>query len=237
MPNNRKILKKQQPAIDEYCCNTKGKVIKVVDRTCDYRDVYIEWYSTALQPNGTYLVSTVETRLGLTPTGKIREEIHCEKSRQVKDWVLEEDVKCHQGVLPVVEKCNPVIPPNKIRAYLYPKDLEDKEVIKPKKQKPQQLTLAVDRGASDLLKHSLNLGDKTVYSQEELLAGSEFYRSAIGQEYRLPRAIVKLLQYYKCNHEEWENIALLSGVVRGGSFVKDCRKYSCYARSTQIHQV
>jgi len=220
MPNNRKILEKQLPAVEEYCLKTKGQVVMVVDRSCSYRDVYIHWHSALLQPSGKYIVLTIETKLGLTPTGKIREEIHSEKSRRVQDWILDENADCCQGVLPVVEKCEPIIPPEKIKDYLYPKDPEEKETTKPKKQKSKQLTLAVNRGTSDLLKHSLDLGDKTVYSQEELLAGSEYYKFEAGHEYHLPTAIVKLLQHYQCSHEEWESIVMLSGVVRGESLLR-----------------
>lgn len=89
MPNNNRLLKRQKPTVEAWMQQNQGKLVRVADRTCNYRDAIIEWNDYVPQPNGTTLVAIYRTTLELTHSGKIRKE----ESKQQRQYFIESSEK------------------------------------------------------------------------------------------------------------------------------------------------
>ena len=204
MPNNNRLLKRQKPTVEAWMQQYKGKLVRIVDRTCNYRDAIIEWSDFVAQPDGTTLVAVYQTTLELTPTGKIRKE----QSQLSNQYFIQgsiEDLFALPGI-----KFESIAPPTKIRQSLYPKD----ENYVPKKRiRHHQFTLPIDPTAQRLQQVSLAGGDRTIYSVEELMSGTEEFLSLNFGLIRLPSPFIVLLKSFNCSFEEWEAIAQLSLVL------------------------
>ena len=205
MPNNNRLLKKQKPTVETWMQQNKGKLVRVINRTCNYRDAIVEWSECIAQPNNTTLITTYQTILELTPVGKIRRE----ESKKTDERLVEGS---DESLLPLIGVFfSSVAPKTKVRQHLYPKD-ED-YIPKNRKNKPKQLTLPLDPTSERLQQVSLNHGDKTIYSVEELLSGTEEFYSLEFGYISLPSPFIALLKSYQCSIDEWEAIAQLSLVL------------------------
>lgn len=207
MFNNNRLLKKQKPTVEAWMQKYQGRLVSVIDRTCNYRDAIVEWCDSIAQPNQTTLIVTYQTTLELTPVGKIRRE----ESEKVNEYFVENDPE-ETELLPLEGVVfQSIAPATKIRQSLYPKDKD--RVILPKKAKPKQLTLPVDPTSARLQEISIESGDRTVYSTDELMSGTEKFLSLEFGMISLPKPFIALLQSYQCSIEEWEAIAQLSLVL------------------------
>ncbi|WP_036489168.1 hypothetical protein [Myxosarcina sp. GI1] len=205
MFNNNRLLKKQKPTVEAWMQKHQGRLVTIVNRTCNYRDAVVEWCDCVPQPNQTTLIATYQTTLELTPVGKIRKE----ESQKVSENFIESD---EAELLPLAGvKFESIAPATKIRQSLYPRDKD--RVILPKKAKPKQLTLPLDPTSARLQQISLENGDRTVYSTDELMAGTEKFLSLEFGMISLPKPFIALLQSYNCSLDEWEAIAQLSLVL------------------------
>ncbi len=164
-----KLLRPQQPTVEAWCSQHNGRVIQIIDRSCRYREAIIDWYKDVLYPHlKQKAIIYYETSLELTPTGKIRREIHEQKG--VRYITVEEFAFDTQLVLPLGEIVQQLPPPPKdvIRAYLFPKDKSERTAGK--KDKLKQQTLPLDGVAAQLHQIGLSKGRNTE-SVESLLAG------------------------------------------------------------------
>jgi len=201
-----KLLKKQKPTVEAWCSKHNGRVIQIRDRSCRYREAIIDWSKEILYPHIKQLaIVYYRTSLELTPTGKIREELHQQQNvRYVQTEEFEQDT---QLVLPLGEVIEQLPPPPKdiIRLHLF---LRDKDrVPSTKKLKPEQQTLPLDGVAAQLNQIGLSKGRQTE-STESLLGGGrvEHYSLDQGKVIPLPQAFIDLLTELECSTEEWEAI-------------------------------
>ena len=198
-----KLLKKQKPTVEAWCSKHNGRVIEIRDRDCRYREAIIDWSKEILYPHiKQTAIVYYRTSLELTPTGKIREELHQQQNvRYIQTEEFEQDT---QLVLPLGEVIEQLPPPPKdiIRPHLFPRDKD--RVPSTKKLKPKQQTLPLDGVAARLHRIGLSKGRQTE-STESLLSGKvEYYSLEQGKVIQLPVAIVDSLTDLECSHEEWE---------------------------------
>ena len=204
MLNNNGLLKRQKPTVERWMLQHKGKLVRVINRTCNYRDAIVEWNDFVPQPDNTTLVAVYQTILELTPTGKIRKE----ESQQQKQYFIKgsaEDLLPLTGV-----RIESITPSTKVRQSLYPKE---ESYVSRKRTRHHQLTLPLDPTAQRLQQVSLDGGDRTVYSVEELMSGSSEFLSLNFGLIRLPSPFIALLKNFDCSLDEWEAIAQLSLVL------------------------
>ena len=201
-----KLLKKQKPTVKDWCNKHNGKLVEIRDRSCRYREAIIDWSKEILYPHTKQTaIVYYRTSLELTPTGKIRREIHQQKNvRYVQTEEFEEDT---QLVLPLGEVIEQLPPPPKniIRNYLFPRD-KDKPTTQ-KEVKPKQQTLPLGGVAARLHRIGLSKGRQTE-STESLLGGGrvDHYSLDQGKVIPLPQAFIDLLTELECSNEEWEAI-------------------------------
>ncbi len=118
-----KLLRRQKSTVEAWCSEHNGRVIQIIDRSCRYREAVIEWYKEVLYPQlKQKAIIYYQTSLEVTPTGKIRREIHQQK--EVRYIPVEEFAFDTQLILPLGEIVEQLPPPPKdvIRAYLFPRD-------------------------------------------------------------------------------------------------------------------
>lgn len=182
--------------------NAKLKQIK--DRSCRYRDACIQWCDEIKQPDGSLDIVYFETRLELTPSGKIR----VEETKKQKIKTLSHS---HRDLLPLENIFFVAITPKRIeRSYLYPKD---KTKSKVKKVKPQQLKLPTTETELILQEASFRNGDKRVKSVQELYMGTGEIHSINWGIIKIPQALIVLAKQHNCSVTEWEAIAQMSLVL------------------------
>ena len=145
------------------------------------------------------------TRLELVRSGPIR----VEETKQIKvDYigrVIEGEAVPLYNILP---------PPPKKRVVnsLYPKDKDRNRI---RKKKNIQFSLPLSQTEQRLQEISIESGDPTIYSMEELLSGKEgWYSLEQNRTIKLPKAILTLLKDFNCSLPECEAIASLSGVLK-----------------------
>ncbi len=200
-----KLLPPQKPTVEAWCARNNGRLIQIRDRDCRYREAIIEWSTEILYPHlKQRAIISYKTSLELTPTGKIRREIHHQQNvRYVQTEEFEDKT---QLVLPLGEIVEQLPPPPRdiVRPHLFPRD-RDKPTTR-KKDKPKQQTLPLDGVAAQLNRIGLSKG-RNPESTESLLAGKiDHYSLDQGKIIPLPQAFVDLLTELKCSNEEWELI-------------------------------
>lgn len=67
-----RLNRRQKSILELWQQQQPSKVIKIIDRTCGYRDVYLAWESQLNQPNNQIATINYQTRLELTKIGKVR---------------------------------------------------------------------------------------------------------------------------------------------------------------------
>lgn len=202
-----KLNKKQKAKVKIWQAElgTRSQLAKVVDRTCGYRDAYLEWQKKLNQPNNKIAIVQYITRLELTKAGGLRVD---ETEQENVNYVG----GCIEGeIVPLFPEL-PKIRPRKVDYSLYPRDERQKPRVKLIKNR--QLTLPLSQTEQRLLDISIESGDRTVYSREELLSGKEGW-SSLDQNRTvfLPAPILTLLKDFNCSLEECEAIAQLAGVI------------------------
>jgi hypothetical protein len=210
MPNNNRLLKSQRPTVDAIAKAKGGKIVRVRDRSCNYRDAFVEWQQSVILDNGKReAVIFYETRLEVTPSGKVRQEqtqqirvIYCD--RPVLSGALQLTLPFPQA------QTLPPPPPTIERQHLYPKD-KSKPKKRPKKNFQQQ-TLPLS-GAVAKLQTFANRRGELPQSSEALLEGKGIYYSLDGKKIPVPEAILKLLVEYECSAVESEALVNLAGVL------------------------
>ena len=149
-----KLLPPQKATVSNWMQPKEGKLIRVIDRSCRYRDAIVEWQDKIDQPDGSTLITIYQTRLELTPKGKIR----VEESEFIRDFVLEIssfDEDDLPEMLPLSGVSFVPIPPKTIiRNYLYPKDRTQTLA----KFKPKQLQLPGTRNLIQTTRHFSSFG-------------------------------------------------------------------------------
>ena len=209
-----KLLKKQKVTVKAWCSKHNGRVIQIRDRSCRYREAIIDWSKKILYPHiKQTAIVYYRTSLELTPTGKIREELHQQtKVSYVQTEEFEEDT---QLVLPLGEVIEQLPSPPKdiIRLHLFPRD-RDRPATQ-KKVKPKQQTLPLDGVAAQLNQIGLSKGRQTESTESLLGRGRvEHYSLDQGKVIPLPQAFVDLLTELECSTEEWEAIINFYQVLR-----------------------
>ena len=201
-----KLNKKQKPTVETWCNKHDGKLVEIRDFSRQYRQAIIEWSPEILYPQiKQTAIVYYRTSLELTPTGKIRREIHQQKNvRYVQTEEFEQDTQLVLPLGEVIEQL-PSPPKNIIRLHLFPRDKD--RVPSTKKLKPKQQTLPLDGVAAQLNQIGLSKGRQTE-STESLLGGSrvEHYSLDQGKVIPLPQAFIDLLTELECSNEEWEAI-------------------------------
>lgn len=207
-----KLLPPQLKTVSVWMHKRQGaKIRQIIDRSCRYRDAYILWQDKIQQPNGSLDIYFFETRLELTPSGKIRVE------ESEKKWVNtlsnnHQDLLALEGIIFVA------ITPKKIeRNYLYPKD---KTKFKIKKVKPQQLKLPTTDTELILQEASFRSGDKRVHSVQELYLGKGEIHSINFGIIKIPQPLIDLMKEFNCSITEWEVIAQLALVLNSNQLLK-----------------
>jgi hypothetical protein len=210
MPNNNYLLKSQRPTVVAWAQAKDGKLVKVCDRSCNYRDAFVEWQKSVILDNGLIEVAIFyQTRLELTPSGKIR----CEETEQIQVRYSDRPYLkgCLQLSLAIPQSQTlPPPPPTIERRYLYPKD---KSKLKQKQQKTfQQQSLPLFGAVAALQNYATRRGELP-QSSETLLLGKGIYYSLDGIKIPVPEAILKLIAEYQCSASEAEAIVNLAGVL------------------------
>jgi hypothetical protein len=201
-----RLNRRQKSTIELWQQQQLSKVIKIIDRTCGYRDVYLAWELQLNQPNNQIATIDYQTRLELTKMGKIR----VEQTTQVNVHYSPGTIKCH--TIPLLTYLPPV-PKTKIDRSCYPRDR-----ISPRERqlrpKNQQLSLPLSDTEQKLLAISLRHGDPAIHSREDLLSGREgWYSLNQSRTVSLPAPILTLLKEFNCSLEECEMVAMYAGVV------------------------
>jgi hypothetical protein len=201
-----RLNRQQKSTIELWQQQQPSKVIKIIDRTCGYRDVYLAWECQLNQPNNQIAIIDYHTRLELTKIGKIR----VEQTTRENVHYSAGTIKCETiPLLPYL----PPLPKTKIDRSCYPRDTtRDRErQLRPQNQ---QLSLPLSDSERKLLAISLRHGDPTIYSREDLLSGREgWYSLNQRRTVSLPAPILTLLQEFDCSLEECEMVAMYAGVV------------------------
>ena len=214
-----RLNKKQKPTVKDWCNKYNGKLVESKDFSRQYRQATVEWQKEILYPQiKQTAIVYYRTSLELTPTGKIREELHQQTNvRYVQTEEFEEDT---QLVLPLGEVVEQLPPPPKdiIRPHLFPRDKD--RVPSTKKLKPKQQTLPLDGVAARLHRIGLSKGRQTE-STESLLSGKvDYYSLEQGKVIQLPTAIVDSLTDLECSHEEWELMVGFYQVLSPDAFLR-----------------
>ena len=99
---------------------------------------------------------------------------------------------------------------------MYPRDTDRNQI---RKKKNIQFSLPLTQTEQRLQEISIESGDPTIYSMEELLSGKEgWYSLDQNRTIWLPKAILSLLKDFNCSLSECEAIANLSGVLKLSRF-------------------
>lgn len=202
-----KLNNKQKAKVEnwQFTLGTRSRIVKLVDRTCGYRDVYLSWQKQLNQPNNQIAIVNYLSRLELTKGGGLRiEETEQEKVNYVEG--------CIEGeIIPLFPEL-PKIRARKVDQSLYPRDERQQTRIKPIKDR--QFSLPLSETEQKLLDISIESGDLTIYSREELLSGKEgWYSLDQNRAVFLPAPILTLLKGFNCSLSECEAIAMLAGVI------------------------
>lgn len=200
------MLKSQRPTVEAWAKAKNGKLIKIIDRSCNYRDAIVEWQKSVILDNGKKkAVIFYQTRLELTPAGRIR----CEETEQIQ--VSYSDRPYLKGylqlTLPFPQSSILPPPPSKIeRKHLYPRDKS-----KPTQERQkifQQQSLPLFGAVAKLQAYATRRGEFP-QSSEALLEGKGIYYSLDGKKIPIPEAILKLIAEYNCSAVEAEAIVNL----------------------------
>ena len=203
MVNNNYLNKQQKATVKDWLALHQGKIVRIRDASCNYREVIVEWSRSVNFPafNKTAIV-VYEALLDLTPSGKIRVETHGQKqvSWHDSDWIPSET----QLALPLPETLVlPPPPPNIERRSLYPKV---RNQIKVKKERPTQYSLPLDESSSKVNTISIERGNP-VEAKETIWAERADYLDLDGKTVRLPKGFIELMLSMNCSISEFEAIA------------------------------
>jgi len=200
-----RLNKRHKATINLWQSKQPSKQIKVIDRTCGYRDVYLTWELELNQPENKIATVCYLTRLELTKMGKVRvEETSVEKVTYRSGYLEGQEVP----LLPYL----PPVPKKRVDRSCYPREKANLKTVKTAKDK--QLSLPLSDTEQKLLEISLNSGDPTIYSREDLLSGREaWYSLEQKRTISLPAPILTLLKEFNCSLEECEMVALYFGVT------------------------
>lgn len=206
-----KLLPPQIETVSLWMQKRQGaEITRVIDRDCRYRDAYICWQDEIQQPDGSLDIVFFETRLELTPSGKIR----VEESRKQGSKTITNNHSC---LLPLENVRFVAITPPKIeRNYLYPKD---KTKPKQKKTKPQQLKLPTTETELILQEASFRSGDKNIKSVQELYVGKGEIHSINWGVVEIQKALIVLAKELNCSVTEWEAIVQMSLVLNANQLL------------------
>jgi hypothetical protein len=201
-----KLNRRQKSTIELWQQQQPSKVIKIIDRTCGYRDVYLAWKLQLNQPNNQIATIDYYTRLELTKMGKVRVEETSQTNVHYSPGTIKGKTV---PLLPYL----PSVPKTKIDRSCYPRDKTSRSErqLRPKNQ---QLSLPLSDTEQKLLAISLRHGDPTIYSREDLLSGREgWYSLNQRRTVSLPAPILILLKEFDCSLEECEMVAMYARVV------------------------
>ena len=212
---NPRLTKKQKPVVENFCSQVNGKVIKIKACGSTYRDAFVEYEKPYFHTNGTATFVTIQTRLELTPVGKIRATDHKEISRRVReiDFYYLDEPMLNLGIqTDVIE-----LPKNTRVDYLYKNKydrIEEAKTRKPKQQKPEQLALPLDGAALTMQEVLTRKGDDKIHSAKKLLSGMvEVFCYELGETIKLPEAIIILMDEYGLTFHERDWIAMMSELI------------------------
>ena len=151
-----KLLPLQLETVSNWMRKRQGAEIRqIIDRSCRYRDAYILWEEELKQPDGSLDIIFFETRLELTPSGKIR----VEESENKRVYTLSNNHSC---LLPLKGIKFISLTPKRIeKLSFYSKDRSKSKVAK---IKPEQLELPLTKTGIILQEASFRSGDKRVKS-------------------------------------------------------------------------
>ena len=203
MVSNNYLDKQQRATIADWLATYQGEIVRIRDRSCNYREVTVEWSRSVNFPafNKTAIV-VYEALLDLTPSGKIRVETHGQKqvSWHDSDWIPSET----QLALPLPETLVlPPPPPDIERRSLYPRD---RTQVKVKQKRPIQYSLPLDKSSSRLNEISIKRGNP-VEARETIWAERSDYLDLDGRTIRLPKVFIELMLSMNCSISEFEAIA------------------------------
>ena len=156
MVNNNCLNKRQKATVKDWLALHQGKIVRIRDRSCNYREVLVEWSRSvsfpAFHKSATVVYATL---LDLTPTGKIRVETHTQ--RQVY-WHDSDEIPSEtQLALPLSETLVlPPPPPDIERRSLYPRD---RTQVKVEQKRPIQYSLPLDESSGKLNEISIERGN------------------------------------------------------------------------------
>ena len=203
-----KLNNKQKEKVENWQSKleARSRIVKLIDRTCGYKDAYLEWQKQLNQPNNQIAIVNYMTRLELTKGGGLRVE---ETEQESIDYID----GCIEGrIVPLLPELPP-LPRRKVDESLYPRDKTEQKPRR-KSSKDRQLSLPLSQTEQKLLDISMKSGDKTVYSVEDLLSGREgWYSLDQNREVFLSAPILILLKNFNCSLEECETIAAMAGVM------------------------
>lgn len=216
MVNNNYLNKQQKATVADWLALHQGKIVRVRDRSCNYREVAVEWSRsvnfTAFNKTATVVYATL---LDLTPSGKIRVEAHNQK--QVY-WHDSDEIPLEtQLALPLAETL--VLPPplpNVERRSLYPRD---RTQVKVKEEQPIQYSLPLDKSSSRLNKISIERGNP-VEARETIWEERADYLDLDGRIVRLPKGFIELMLSMDCSITEFEAIAQFYQVMSAKSVLR-----------------
>ena len=159
------------------------------------------------------VVSTLfffETRLELTPSGKIR----VEESENKRVYTLSNNHSC---LLPLRGiKFISLTPKRKEKLSLYSRDRTKSKVAK---IKPEQLELPLTETGIILQEASFRSGDKRVKSLQELYVGKGEIHSINWGVVEIQKALIELAKELNCSVIEWEAIAQMSLVFNANQLL------------------
>ena len=203
MVNNNYLNKQQKATVADWLALHQGKLVRVRDRSCNYREVLVEWSRSVNFPAFNKTATVVyETFLDLTPSGKIRVEAHTQKHvywHNFDEFPLET-----QLALPLAETLVlPPPPPDIERRSLYPRD---RNQVKVKQKRPIQYSLPLDESSSKLNEIGIERGNP-VEARETIWEERSDYLDLDGRIVRLPKGFIDLMMLMNCSISEFEAIA------------------------------
>ena len=203
MVNNNYLNKQQKATVADWLALHQGKIVRIRDRSCNYREVAVEWSRSVNFPAFNKTATVVyETLLDLTPSGKIRVETHSQNqvSWHDFDWIF----LGTQLALPLAETLVlPSPPPNVEKRSLYPRV---RTQVKVKQNRPLQYSLPLDDSSSRLNKISIKRGNP-VEARETIWEERADYLDLDGRTIRLPKGFIDLMLSMDCSIGEFEVIA------------------------------
>lgn len=208
---NPKLNKKQKDTVNKYCQELEGKLKRIIDRTCRYKDAVIEYQKAYPRTNGKTTYLTIEKKLELTPTGKVRATYHKETYRFTLNSSFYDE---EQSLLNLEIECDVIeLPKDTKIKHLY-RTRSDKQKEKVKPQKPEQLSLTLDGKALITQENIIKNDGIHIYAEEEILRKMEtVYCHQLKENIKIPTVIIALMNEYKLTFREQDEILFMSELV------------------------